>query len=87
MLNNFLIKYVRDKKGKPFGVVVARGANLVGWSKCNKSDKWDRSVGLEIAFDRAYSSEPLLDILDIPKDMAKDFYDMIIRSRKYYKVV
>jgi len=48
-----LIKYVRNGEGNRVGVVVATGASKVGWSLCNKKDKWDRKKGLMIASNRA----------------------------------
>lgn len=78
-----LINYVRDKKGRPFGVVVATGRNLIGWSKCNKSDKWNRELGLKIAANRSSSCVPS-DVVDVPKDMVTHYMSMVTRSRKYF---
>ena len=51
-----LIRYVKNEKGNRVGVVVATGAFKIGWSLCNKLDKWDRKKGLMIAEARANMS-------------------------------
>ena len=48
-----LVKYVRDNKRRPIGVVVATGKYKVGWSLCDKKDKWNKKVGVALAAGRA----------------------------------
>ena len=48
-----LVKYVRDSKRRPVGVVVATGKYKVGWTLCDKKDKWDKKVGVALATGRA----------------------------------
>ena len=81
MKKKMLVAYVR-KNRTPYGVVVAIGRNLVGWSKCNKKDKWDKVKGLELAVGRATITQ--LDLSTIPPDMVEPAIKMITRSRRYY---
>lgn len=48
-----LVKYVRNRKRRPVGVVVATGKYHVGWSLCDKKDEWDKEVGMAMAVGRA----------------------------------
>jgi hypothetical protein len=53
-----LVQYVRTKHGKPRGVVVAfrditSGVIRIGWSLCNKRDKFDKDIGKYQASQRA----------------------------------
>lgn len=52
-----LIKYVRDGENNRVGVVVATGSSKIGWSLCNKLDRFDRKKGLMIAEARANMSD------------------------------
>ena len=63
-----LVKYLRDKKGRRCGCVVAKveivktwdgveygetPSIVLGWSRCNlKEDKWDKNLALKIALGR-----------------------------------
>lgn len=50
-----IIKYLREKKssekgkGKPVGVIVALSKYKIGFSLCNKKDKWDKEFGVASA--------------------------------------
>lgn len=48
-----LVEYVRNRKKRPIGVVVATGKYKVGWSLCDKKDEWDKEVGMAMAVGRA----------------------------------
>ena len=48
-----VIRYIRDCQRRPYGVIVALDKEHIGMSLCNKKDKWDRELGLEIAAGRA----------------------------------
>lgn len=43
------MKYVRDEKRNPIGVVIMNSDYNIGWSLCNKKDKWDQSYGIRKA--------------------------------------
>ena len=79
-------------KGEPYGVVVAINASVMGWSLCNKADKFDKVKALELAIARAKI------VSYIEHDCLEDFYasevpfslnDLILkmnaRSIKYFK--
>ncbi len=52
-----LVQYIRDRKQRPVGVVVAYRSNQglvkVGYSKCNPEDHFDKREGLNMALKRA----------------------------------
>lgn len=53
-----LVHYVKNDKGQRIGCVVAIGAELVGWSQCNKKDRsgskrFDKQKALSLAIKRA----------------------------------
>jgi len=58
MKSNELVKYVRNRRFEPIGVVVAtktdRGDVYLTWSKCMKSDQFSRKEGLRIARERVF---------------------------------
>ena len=59
-MQHTLIRYIRNKKGQPRGVVVAlRDNNEVcyGYSICNPIDPWNKHRGLKIATARALARE------------------------------
>lgn len=53
-----IISYIRDRKRRPLGALVAikdasgRGFRI-GYSLCNKQDRFSRSTAVKIALDRA----------------------------------
>jgi len=58
-----IISYVRDGKGRPRGAIVAvRGENgegfRVGYSLCNKIDRFSKSMAVKIALGRAAAGRP-----------------------------
>ena len=49
-----LISYVRNPdNNERIGVIVAISVDNIGWSQCNKKDKFDKERGKEIALGRA----------------------------------
>jgi hypothetical protein len=82
-----VVKYVRNKKGNPIGVLVAvkgdRGFRI-GYSLCRIGlDKFKKETGLKIAFGRAdvWGLVPQ----EIPRDIAKNLPSFLERCKKYYK--
>jgi hypothetical protein len=59
-VKNYIFKYVRDKNRNRIGVVAAfllrtdkNDVVVMGWSVCNKLDKFNRKRAIGIAADRA----------------------------------
>ena len=77
-----LIKYVRDRKNKPIGCVVAIDKDKLGWSLCNRRDKWNRKVAVELAKKRAIENHG---IKIIPITVVSEYKIMSNRARKYFK--
>jgi hypothetical protein len=50
-----LIKYIKKDK-TPIGVIVAVDKNKIGLSLCNKKDKWNKKLGIQIAKGRAFKN-------------------------------
>lgn len=76
-----LISYVRDDHYKPIGVIIATGRDKIGYSLCNKKDKWNRETGKRIAFGRAEKGSTIW----IPNSVKHDYDKMMIRAKKYFK--
>jgi len=76
-----LIKYIRDSHRRPKGVVISTGEGEVGYSLCNKKDKWNRETALRIAFGRAVEGFDHA----IPDSAYLAYYEMLDRSDRYYK--
>ena len=94
---NTVIKYLRDNKGNPRGVIVAvrlsNGKVSVHYSYCNKKDKFTKEMALKIALGRAYTSSPLpltktddLDFSKIPHQVNREISAFNQRVQKYYHV-
>jgi hypothetical protein len=84
-----VIQYVRNNKNIPQGVLVAIKSEdgfRIGYSLCNKKDRFNKRMALKIAIGRAeFSSDPaVVSVMPHPvKKMASAFW---ARCRKYYKV-
>jgi len=85
-----VIQYVRNKKNVPHGVIVAIKSDdgfSIGYSLCNKKDRFNKRMALKIAIGRAeLSSDPAILAMAMPhpvKKMASAFW---ARCKKYYKV-
>ena len=77
-----LIEYLRDKNGNPIGVAVAVSKEDIGWSLCNKRDKFNKQRALEIAVGRATKR----DISDTkPVTILPLFNKIYARAQKYFK--
>ena len=83
---------VHKVKGEPYGVVVAIGPSIMGWSLCNKLDKFDKSKALELAINRAklisYVDSFDLENLytnEVPFTLSDLILKMNDRSIKYFK--
>jgi len=76
-----LVKYVRDSKRRPVGIVVATGKYKVGWSLCNGKDKWNKEVGLSLAAGRAALPKSLVPAQTVSKAVAK----MKQKASEFYK--
>lgn len=79
-----LIKYVRDNKGHPRGVLIATSKNCIGFSLCRKNDKFNKKEGKKIALTRANSEKAHARLL-IPHSIYKEYWEMVERSNRYFK--
>jgi len=82
-MENHILKYHRNRKGTPRGVVVAT-ENGIGWSLCRKTDRFSKRTGVNIAFDRANNPESKR--LAIPSSLTKEFLNMEGRRKHYFKL-
>lgn len=79
-----VIQYVRNNKRVPYGVVVAVKTAYgyrVGYSLCNKRDKFNKRVALDVALGRTKTNlvgEP-------PHDIKRMIPSFLERCDKYYK--
>lgn len=48
-----IIRYAKDKNGKPIGCVYAQNAAMIGWSLCCKRDIFSKKMARTIASGRA----------------------------------
>lgn len=77
-----IVQYIRDKKRNPRGVVVAVDKDQIGWSYCNKKDRFNKERGKQIATDRAfYGYGPnvnipydVIPVIDRVKERAKHYF-------------
>lgn len=84
-----VIQYVRDKKGVPYGVVVAVKVDdgyRLGYSLCNKKDRFSKDMALKIALGRALWSLDPFGMNDIPHPVKKMLPTFSNRCKKYYRV-
>ena len=88
-----VIQYVRNKKRIPYGVLVAikdDNGYRVGYSLCNKKDRFNKAMALKIAIGRAYRGHEIP--TPIPHDVPKTFKhnrmlsNFNARCKKYYQV-
>lgn len=90
MSNETIIKYVKNKKGQPIGVVLATktfdNQFSVGWSLCkingHNADKFDKKFGVQIAAARAKAG---YDLKKIPHTIFNHWAEMTHRGAKYFK--
>lgn len=82
-----VIQYVRDKKGVPYGVVVAVKVDdgyRLGYSLCNKKDRFSKDMALKIALGRAEIKTD--DVRVLPHPVARMVASFTDRCKKYYRV-
>lgn len=87
-----VIQYVRHKGGKkknvPYGVIV--GVKIeegfgVGYSLCNKKDRFNKKMALKIAIGRVYQGNCIGEGLGgVPNDVRRMAPGFIRRCNKYY---
>jgi hypothetical protein len=87
-----LIRYIRDRKNRKVGVVVAIDADRVGWSMCHTTagDKFDREKGLTIAIGRAeHRPVSIINVLskEIPASIRMELLSMLERAGRYFQGV
>lgn len=81
-----VIKYLRDKNRNPYGVLVGvkndDGKVTVKFSLCRKGDKFNKNLGLQIAFRRAekHCRAPL------PRAFRGEIIPFENRVLKYFKI-
>jgi len=76
---------VKLHRGKPVGIVVAVGKGKIGWSLCNKTDRWDKEVGKSLAIGRAIDDgRTEIELRLIPSTVFPLYLDMVRRSEKYF---
>lgn len=84
-----VVQYVRNNKRIPYGVVVGvktpEGFAL-GYSLCNKKDRFNKKMALKIALGRATYSSCKPPVGVEPHDIRKMMPAFFERCKKYYKV-
>ena len=88
-----IVQYVRDKHRNPVGTVVAtltRDNEIsVGWSRCNKLDRFTKSVAKQIAYERAVrenATEALREEFQtLPMSYCIAIAKIVDRAVRYYK--
>lgn len=84
-----VIQYIRNKKRIPIGVITAvkseceYGFNM-GYSLCNKKDRFNKKMALKIALGRANVVNDVQEVF--PHEVRKMISSFVDRCKKYYKV-
>lgn len=88
-----LIKYERDKHGRPVGVLLAfkdsNGNVQLGWSRCNtKLEGFDKHIGINKAIKRATNIKNVDPVLlgKMPHQTQEELLDMRGRAERYFQV-
>lgn len=88
--HNVIIKYVRDKKFKVIGVMIAaKDGNQIhyGWSKLHtQKDRWNRKIGLKLAIDRWHRATDGASPDRMPISFNESFEYFRDRAHRYFKV-
>jgi len=82
-----VIQYVRSRKNIPHGVLVAIKTDdgfRMGYSLCNKKDRFNKRMALKIALGRAEIQADEVRVL--PHPVARMVPAFTSRCKKYYKV-
>lgn len=82
-------EYVYDNVRQPVGVFAATASAsnpnrvVIGWSRCNRAagDRFDKKRGLEIAWQRSYTSSQA----SIPDSMSDQYVKFLSRAQRYFK--
>lgn len=83
-----VIQYVRNKKRVPYGVIVAvksDGGYSLGYSLCNKRDRFAKKMALKIALGRACFNGDEVGGESTPHDIRRVVSGFVARCNKYYK--
>lgn len=86
-----VIQYVRNKKRVPYGVIVAVKAAetptgySLGYSLCNKKDRFAKKMALKIALGRANFNSDEVGGASTPHDIRRVVAGFVDRCKKYYK--
>lgn len=83
-----VIQYVRTRKNIPHGVLVAIKTEegfRIGYSLCNKKDRFNKRMALKIAVGRAEMGMETVDGT-VPHPVRKMVPAFTSRCKKYYKV-
>lgn len=96
--NKMIWQYVRDRKNRKVGVVVAYRTDnniMLGWSLCNKKDKFDKIIALNKASQRARQIGDFQKVGDriwsynmednVPRSITNTFINLSQRAKRYYK--
>jgi len=86
-----IVRYLRDKKRNPRGVLVAlkrsNGTVSVHYSYCNtKTDRFNKRTALTIAFGRALEDKPYDSFDTLPRQVRHEIAEFNERATKYFKV-
>ena len=86
-----VIQYVRNKKRIPCGVIVAvkrEGGFGVGFSLCNKKDKFSKKMALKVALGRSrFFGDGRTEMGgEFPQTISRIIPAFLERCKKYYKV-
>jgi hypothetical protein len=85
-----VIKYVRDRERNPVGVVLVYKANngiiKLGYSKCDRFDRFNQKTGLYIAFKRAFPLDELAeeDFAFMPTAVVQVARETVKKARRYF---
>ena len=87
-----IYEYMKDKYGHRKGVVCATSKIGIGWSLCNKKDRFNRDFALKIAEGRARKYEKIVQEVDedgyeikVPDSIYPLFEKMVDRAERYYQ--
>jgi hypothetical protein len=92
-----ICQYIKDNRGRRRGMIVAEksfitGEITIGWSLCNKKDKFNKKRAHFIALGRALNSKNVYSERGIYLNIPKIIVDEIIqnkfldRTRRYFKI-
>ena len=80
-----LKQYIRDENRNPIGVMLSEltGDEIdYGFSLCHEKDKYDKTKGMLIAFNRLKSER----MAPVPNSIWQEWERFVLRSEKYFYV-